>query len=114
MGASSADCRSRTRKDWTEVAAAHDELVVNVGDMLQRLTSNKLESTTHRVVNTAEAYEGVSRFSIPFFLHPVSAMPLNGLKECLEEGQKPAYPDITAGDYLDQRLVEIGLKPGRS
>ena len=115
MGASSAGLQVKDRKgDWIEVAAAHDELVVNVGDMLQRLTSNKLRSTTHRVVNTAEAYEGVSRFSIPFFLHPVSAMPLNGLKECLEEGQKPAYPDITAGDYLDQRLVEIGLKPGRS
>ena len=115
MGASSAGLQVKDRKgDWIEVAAAHDELVVNVGDMLQRLTSNKLRSTTHRVVNTAEAYEGVSRFSIPFFLHPVSAMPLNGLKECLKEGQKPAYPDITAGDYLDQRLIEIGLKPARS
>lgn len=115
MGASSAGLQVKDRKgNWIDVAAEHDELVINVGDMLQRLTSNKLRSTTHRVVNTAEAYEGVSRFSIPFFLHPVSSMPLNALRECLEEGQPPAYPDINAGDYLDQRLVEIGLKPARS
>jgi len=82
--------------------------VVNVGDMLQRLTNNRLRSTTHRVVNPPREKWGNSRFSIPFFLHPRSEMDLTCLESCVN-GDK-AYEPITAGEYLDERLREIGLK----
>lgn len=112
MGASAAGLQVKDRKgQWINVETVENALVVNVGDMLQRLTNNKLRSTTHRVINTQEAMDGKSRFSIPFFLHPISEMPLNCLSECIEQNETPAYDDITAGAYLDERLVEIGLKP---
>ena len=112
MGASASGLQVKDRNDhWVDVATEKDQLVVNVGDMLQRLTNNKLRSTTHRVINTEEALSGASRFSIPFFLHPISSMPLNCLKECIAPNENPAYEPITAGQYLDERLIEIGLKP---
>lgn len=96
--------------EWVSVTALPDHIVVNVGDMLQRLTNNKLRSTTHRVVNPPREKWHTSRYSIPFFLHPRSDMRLDCLNECVADGQSPAFEPISAGEYLDQRLREIGLK----
>jgi len=95
---------------WIDVSVPEGSIVVNVGDMLQRLTNNKLKSTTHRVVNPPKEKWGTSRFSIPFFMHPRSEMPLNCLASCISERHPVAYEPITAGDYLNERLIEIGLK----
>ena len=78
--------------------------------MLQRLTNNKLKSTTHRVVNPSRDLWHTSRFSIPFFLHPKSSMSLRCLDNCITTDYPILYTDISAGDYLDERLREIGLK----
>jgi len=96
--------------EWVSVTALPEHIVVNVGDMLQRLTNNKLRSTTHRVVNPPRELWHTSRYSIPFFLHPISSMPLDCLTSCVDENSPRAYEDITAGGYLNQRLKEIGLK----
>ena len=96
--------------EWKSVTAIEEHIVVNVGDMLQRLTNNKLKSTTHRVVNPPQSKMGTSRYSVPFFLHPVSEMPLNCLPSTINNNQQKQYTDITAGDYLTERLIEIGLK----
>jgi len=93
--------------EWVSVTALPGHIVVNVGDMLQRLTNNQLKSTTHRVINPPKEKWNTSRYSMPFFLHPVSNMPLNCLPQC-EHGKKH-YEDITAGEFLMQRLREIGL-----
>lgn len=99
------------RKDgvWIDAIPNEDELVINVGDMLERHTNNKLRSTIHRVVNPPKEQWNKPRFSIPFFMHPRADMPLNCLAECIDEEHPKAYEDITAGDFLYQRLVEIGL-----
>jgi isopenicillin N synthase-like dioxygenase len=81
-----------------------------VGDMLQRLTNNRLRSTTHRVVNPPREKWHTHRYSIPFFLHPKSDMRLDCLESCIDSNHPKAYDDITAGEYLDERLIEIGLK----
>ena len=96
--------------EWVNVTSLPEQIVVNVGDMLQRLTNNKLCSTTHRVVNPARELWHTSRFSIPFFMHPRSEMSLACLENCITETQAKAYPGATAGEYLDERLREIGLK----
>lgn len=96
--------------EWLDVVPENDEIVVNVGDMLQRLTNNYLKSTTHRVVNPPRSEWHVPRLSIPFFLHPRSEMDLSCLDNCVTEERPLAYDAITAGDYLDERLREIGLK----
>ncbi len=98
------------QNEWIAVTSLPDQIVVNVGDMLQRLTNNKLKSTTHRVVNPPRQLWHTSRFSIPFFLHPKSSMSLAALDSCIDQNHAKAYEDITAGDYLDERLKEIGLK----
>jgi isopenicillin N synthase-like dioxygenase len=98
------------KKDWVAVTSLPDQIVVNVGDMLQRLTNNKLKSTTHRVVNPPREKWHTSRFSIPFFLHPKGTMSLACLNSCVDTGNPKHYPDATAGEYLDERLLEIGLK----
>jgi isopenicillin N synthase-like dioxygenase len=95
---------------WVPVTSLPKQIVVNVGDMLQRLTNNKLKSTTHRVVNPDRSLWHTSRFSIPFFLHPKAGMPLKCLEGCIDEAHPKQYEDITAGEYLDERLREIGLK----
>ena len=97
-------------EDWVSVTALPDHIVVNVGDMLQRLTNNRLRSTTHRVVNPPREQWHTSRYSIPFFLHPRSDMKLDCLENCIPEGESAQYAPITAGEYLDERLREIGLK----
>ena len=98
------------QNEWISVTSLPDQIVVNVGDMLQRLTNNKLKSTTHRVVNPPRAMWHTSRFSIPFFLHPKSEMSLACLESCVDKNHPKVYPDATAGEYLDERLREIGLK----
>ena len=111
VGASADGLQILTKNnDWLSVTALPDQIVVNVGDMLQRLTNNKLKSTTHRVVNPSRELWHTSRFSIPFFLHPKSSMSLRCLDNCVTTDQPISYTDISAGDYLDERLKEIGLK----
>jgi len=111
IGASADGLELLTREGtWFPVKAHGEDLVVNVGDMLQRLTNNKLKSTTHRVVNPPRELMKNSRYSVPFFLHPVSDMDLTSLETCINAEHPKLYPDITAGEYLDERLREIGLK----
>lgn len=98
------------QNEWLPVKAAPDEIVVNVGDMLQRLTNDRLKSTTHRVVNPPREKWHTSRYSIPFFLHPVSHMSLACLDGCISTDTPKLYEDYTAGQYLEERLREIGLK----
>lgn len=95
---------------WFPIRAKGEDIVVNVGDMLQRLTNNKLKSTTHRVVNPPIALMKNSRYSVPFFLHPKASMSLTSLATCIDDQHPKAYQDYTAGEYLDERLREIGLK----
>ena len=83
--------------------------MVNVGDMLQRLTNGKLRSTTHRVINPPETDLSQPRYSMPFFLHPRSDMDLSALPSCITAENPKQYDDMTAGEYLTQRLREIGL-----
>lgn len=97
------------QNEWKAVTSIENHIVVNVGDMLQRLTNNKLRSTTHRVVNPPKEKLGTSRYSVPFFLHPRSEMSLNCLPSCIDDNHPKAFDDITAGEYLMQRLREIGL-----
>ena len=92
---------------WLKADFSRDEIVVNVGDMLQRYTNKYLVSATHRVTNGEEM--NTQRISIPFFLHPRSDFLIKPLESLL--GSHNHYPDpITADDYLNQRLAEIKLK----
>ena len=110
MGAQGKGLQVKNHKDeWIDAIAQPDELMINVGDMLSRLTNNKLKSTIHQVVNPPREMWGKSRYSVPFFMHPVSDMPLNCLPECIDEDHPKLYEDITAGEYLHERLVELGL-----
>ena len=95
---------------WIDAIAEPDEVVINVGDMLSRHTNNRLKSTIHQVVNPPRELWGTSRFSIPFFMHPVSDMKLDCLDNCIDAANPKKYTDITAGEFLDERLVELGLK----
>lgn len=111
VGASADGLEILTKQgEWIAVTSLPEQIVVNVGDMLQRFTNNKLMSTTHRVVNPKRDLWHTSRFSIPFFLHPRSSMSLRCLESCVDEDHPIAYEDTTAGEYLDERLREIGLK----
>ncbi|WDF68448.1 2-oxoglutarate and iron-dependent oxygenase domain-containing protein [Sphingobacterium oryzagri] len=111
IGASADGLEVLTKEgDWFPIKAKGEDIVVNVGDMLQRLTNNKLKSTTHRVVNPPRELMKTSRFSVPFFLHPKASMSLASLDSCITAAHPKAYEDYTAGEYLDERLREIGLK----
>ena len=111
MGAS-ADGLQVLRRDgqWIPITALPDQIIVNVGDMLARLTNNHLKSTIHRVVNPPKEKMGTSRFSIPFFMHPKSSMDLTCLDSCVDDQHPKMYTDMTAGAFLDERLIELGLK----
>jgi isopenicillin N synthase-like dioxygenase len=111
MGAS-ADGLQVLRRDgkWIPITALPEQLVVNVGDMLERLTNKKLKSTIHRVVNPPRELMNTPRYSIPFFMHPRSEMDLTCLESCIDAEHPKLFEDITAGAFLDQRLAEIGLK----
>lgn len=111
MGAS-ADGLQVLRKDgkWIPITALPDQLVVNVGDMLERLTNKKLKSTIHRVVNPPKEKMNTSRYSIPFFMHPRSEMDLTSLDNCIDLMHPKQFLDVTAGEFLEERLRELGLK----
>jgi isopenicillin N synthase-like dioxygenase len=111
MGAQGRGLQVKNHKDqWVDAIAEPDELMINVGDMLSRLTNNQLKSTIHQVKNPPRELWGSSRYSIPFFMHPISSMPLNCLPNCIDVTHPKAYQDITAGLYLEERLIELGLK----
>ncbi len=98
--------------NWIPITTEASEIVVNVGDMLQRLSNYKYVSTTHRVANPPKDLmmnDGSRRYSIPFFVHPVSDMSLKALPSCVAADRPPRDPETTAGEYLAQRLREIGL-----
>jgi isopenicillin N synthase-like dioxygenase len=111
MGAS-AEGLEVLRRDgaWISITALPDQIVVNVGDMLDRLTNHKLKSTIHRVVNPPREKMGTSRYSIPFFMHPRADMDLTCLDSCISPETPKLYTDMTAGAFLDERLRELGLK----
>ena len=92
---------------WRAIHTGFDTIVVDAGDMLQNATNGLYKSTTHRVVNPDDA--GSDRFSMPCFIHPRKDVDLTPLAS-----QGPArFPSLTAGEYLDQRLREIGLDKRR-
>ena len=97
--------------EWLAVDPPEGALVVNIGDMLQRLTNHVLPSTTHRVRNPEGPRAAHSRYSMPFFLHLRSDFPFVTLPQCVTAQNQDRYPlSITADDYLQERLREIGLK----
>ena len=111
VGASAGGLEIFTKQnEWIPAIPGEGEIVVNVGDMLQRLTNNYLKSTTHRVVNPPREEWHKPRLSIPFFLHPRSDMDLACLSSCVSDSTPLQYDPITAGDYLEERLREIGLR----
>ncbi len=95
--------------EWLPVKPPEGALVVNVGDMLQRLTNHVLPSTTHRVVNPPVERRGHSRYSMPFFLHPAPDFLIKALPQTVTAQNPEREPPITAHDYLAERLAEIGL-----
>ena len=111
VGASAGGLQLFTKNnEWKYIEPEEDEIVINVGDMLQRLTNNYLKSTTHRVVNPPREEWHKPRLSIPFFMHPVAEMDLTCLDKCITKENPLHFKPTTAGEYLDKRLREIGLK----
>lgn len=109
LGAEEAGLQARHRSGkWLDINPEPGALVVNCGDMLQRLTGGILPSTTHRVLNPSPERSKFSRYSTPFFLHFNQDVLIEALPGCLAEGGQ-AEPAITAQDYLMERLREIGL-----
>jgi len=110
MGASTGGLQVLNKKEqWIDAIPKANELVINVGDMLERLTNNTFKSTIHRVVNPPRENWHEPRYSIPFFMHPRLDMPLNCLDVCVTNKQPKAHEDIIAGDFLFERLKAIGL-----
>ncbi len=112
LGAEEAGLQLLTRDgQWLPIFPPEGAIVVNVGDMLQRLTNHRLPSTTHRVINPPVERRHIPRYSMPFFLHLASDYLIETLAGCIDGAHPDRYPvPITADDYLQQRLVEIGLK----
>jgi isopenicillin N synthase-like dioxygenase len=96
--------------DWIDAMAEPNEIMINVGDMLARHSNNKLKSTIHRVTNPPKEMWGTSRYSIPFFMHPISEMKLDVLENCIDAKNPKQFENITSGEFLNQRLIELGLK----
>ena len=94
---------------WLPVSPPEGALAVNIGDMLQRLTAGRLRSTTHRVVNPAGERARHARYSMPFFLHFRPDFVIEPLPQCVEGSDSQPQRPITAHDFLQQRLREIGL-----
>jgi len=110
MGAHGRGLQVQNHKgEWVDAIASPDQLMINVGDMLSRLSNDKLKSTVHRVINPPRELWGTSRYSIPFFMHPISGMPLNCLLNCINDEHPKQFEDITAGEFLNERLIELGL-----
>lgn len=110
MGAQGKGLQVQNHKgEWIDAIAQADELMINVGDMLSRHTNNKLKSTIHQVVNPPRELWGTSRYSVPFFMHPVSDMRLDCLDLCINDDHPKQFEDCSAGEYLNERLRELGL-----
>jgi isopenicillin N synthase-like dioxygenase len=110
LGAEEAGLQLLTKDGrWIPVSPKPGELVVNIGDMLQRLTNGMLRSTTHRVVNPPPERRGFSRYSMPFFLHFRSDFLIEPLPGTVPSGEQPKWAPITANDYLQERLRDIKL-----
>ena len=111
LGAEEAGLQLMTRDgEWIDVNPPQGALVVNIGDMLQRLTNHVLPSTTHRVLNPAPERAHLSRYSIPFFLHFAPDYLIETAPVCITPDNPNRYPQpITAHDFLYQRLKEIRL-----
>ena len=110
LGAEEAGLELLTRDGrWIPVSPKPGELVINIGDMLQRLTNGVLRSTSHRVVNPTPDRASKARYSMPFFLHFRSDFLIDALRETVPAGERPEWSSITANDYLQERLKEIKL-----
>ena len=110
LGAEEAGLELKTRDGrWLAVSPEPGELVINIGDMLQRLTNGRLRSTSHRVVNPAPERASKARFSMPFFLHFRPDFLIEALPGTVADSEAPQWPPITAHDYLLERLREIKL-----
>ena len=97
--------------EWFGFSPPPGAMVINIGDMLQRLTNNELPSTTHRVRNPDQSRTGYSRYSMPFFLNPRSDFLIQSLPQCVSAENPARSPvQITANEYLEERLREIGLR----
>lgn len=114
LGAEEAGLQLLTKSgDWLAIDPPEGAMVINVGDMLQRLTNRRLPSTTHRVINPPPERRHIPRYSMPFFLHLASDFEIRTLAQCIDADHPDLYPTpITADAYLQERLVEIGLKTG--
>ncbi|MEZ0471893.1 isopenicillin N synthase family dioxygenase [Luteimonas salinilitoris] len=112
VGASAAGLEVKSRKgEWVPFTADEDVIVVNIGDMLQRLTNHVYPSTTHRVVNPQGEEARKPRYSTPFFLHPNPDFVIDVLSATVTADNPNRYPEpITAQGYLEERLREIKLK----
>lgn len=112
VGASCAGLQVLTRKgEWLPITTQGNDIVVNIGDMLQRLSNHVYPSTTHRVVNPPGDDARQPRYSIPFFLHPNPEFLIETLPGCITPDNPNRYPEpITADGYLQERLREIRLK----
>ncbi len=110
LGAEEAGLELLTKAgEWHAVEVPEGALVINVGDMLERLTNGVLRSTTHRVVNPRGPGAHRSRYSMPFFLHFRPDYLIEPLVSCVEVGDGKVPPAISAHDFLMQRLREINL-----
>lgn len=111
VGASAEGLEVLTREgEWLSITAQGDAIVVNIGDMLQRLTNHVYPSTTHRVVNPKNDNARKPRFSVPFFLHPNPDFMIDVLPQCITPDNPNRYPEpISSHEYLMERLREIKL-----
>jgi len=111
VGASAAGLQVLTREgEWLPITTQGDSIVVNIGDMLQRLTNHVYPSTTHRVVNPGGPQAREPRYSVPFFLHPNPDFMIDVLPNCISVDQPSRYPQaISSHDYLMERLRQIKL-----
>lgn len=112
LGAEEGGLQLLTRQgDWLSITPPEGAMVINCGDMLERLTNNRLPATIHRVLNPPPERRQIPRYSMPFFLHLASDVLIETLPGCVDGDHPNLYPDpITANDFLVQRLIEIGLK----
>ena len=111
LGAEEAGLELKTKDGrWIPVSPKPGELVINIGDMLQRLTNGVLRSTSHRVVNPAPDRASHARYSMPYFLHFRPDFVIEALPGTVPAGEQPKWPPISSHDYLQERLREIKLK----
>jgi isopenicillin N synthase-like dioxygenase len=111
LGAEEGGLQLLTRAgEWLAIEPPEGAMVINVGDMLQRLTNNVMPSTTHRVINPPRERRHIPRYSMPYFLHLASDVMIETLPGCINADRPNLYPQpISANDYLTERLIEIGL-----